>query len=100
MRSKPDPEARDSTSKALTPYRLAFDWRGETAYYIEYDRRVTLACMYWGGPAGRVFHIDGVWEYGDARRERLTSTERAIVLDRVIQHAKEHHGITLEIERA
>ncbi|MGH7712618.1 MAG: hypothetical protein ACREOG_15105 [Gemmatimonadaceae bacterium] len=80
-------------------HRVAIDWRGETAHYIEYDRRVRLACMYWGGPSGRVSHIDGFWEYGDDRRERLTSHERARILQHVIEHARRHHDIVLEIER-
>jgi hypothetical protein len=71
----------------------------ETAYYIENDRRVWLACMYWGGPKGSVSHIHGVWEYDDARREDLTTEERAAILQVVIDTAKTREGITLEIER-
>ena len=80
-------------------FRVEFDWRGETAHYVEHDRRVRLECMYWGGPAGSVSHIDGVWEYSDGRRESLTSEERTTVLHRVIEHAKKYHDITVEIER-
>ena len=78
---------------------VEFDWRGETAFYVEHDRRVRLECIYWGGPAGSVSHIDGVWEYDDGRRELLTSDERARALQRVIEQAKKRENITLEIGR-
>ena len=54
---------------------------------------------YYGGPAGTVFHIDGVCEYADDQRERLTNSERARVLERVIKNAKELRDIELEIQR-
>ena len=79
-------------------HRIEFDWRGETAYYIEHDRRVTLSCMYWGGPTGSLSHIHGVWEYTDGRREHLTGPERATVLRRVIDAAKKRENIRLELE--
>ena len=93
---------RSSKPRPATPdnFRVEVDWRGETAYYVEPDRRVWLECMYWGGPAGRVSHIHGVWEYPDGRREALTSEERAGVLRRVIEYVKRHHSIDLDVERA
>src|SRR5689334_20400824 len=66
----PDRGANLAPNDATPPrppgsHRVEFDWRGETAYYVEHGRRVTLACMYWGGPKGSVAHIHGVWEYDD-----------------------------------
>ena len=78
-------------------YRIEFDWRGETAFYIERDRRVTLFSAYWGGPKGSVSHYFGVWECEDGHREPLTAGERATVLARVVERAAKSHGITLEI---
>lgn len=89
-----------STEPGARDYRVEFDWRGETAYYIEGDRRVWLACMYWGGPQGSVSHIHGVWESPDGRREPLTAGERANVLRRVIECAMRHHHITLKTSGA
>ena len=57
-------------------YYVAYDWRGETAYYVEPDRRVWLSCIYWGGPIGNVSHIHGVWEFADERREPLSAEAR------------------------
>jgi hypothetical protein len=79
-------------------FRVEFDWRGETAHYVEGDRRVTLSCMYWGGPSGRVSHLFAMWELADGRREPLTADQRVSVLARVIERARTHHGIALEIE--
>lgn len=78
-------------------YLVDFDWRGETANYVEYNRRVTLSCAYWGGPKGSVAHLYGVWEYAHDRREPLTAAERKTVLARVIERAAQFHGITLAI---
>ena len=93
--SKPEP--RIPAPRAPGSHRVDFDWRGETAYYVEHDRRVWLSCIYWGGPKGSVSHIHGVWEYDDGRRERLTKDERAAVLQVVNDQAKAHENITLEI---
>lgn len=78
-------------------YHVQFDWRGETAFYVERDRRVTLFSAYWGGPKGSVSHLFGVWEYQDDHREPLSADERATVLARVAERAEKSHGITLEI---
>ena len=78
-------------------YRVQFDWRGETAFYVEGDRRVTLFSAYWGGAKGSVSHLFGVWEYPDEHRVPLTTEERATVLTRVADLAAKSHGITLEI---
>jgi len=83
----------------MNAYRVEYDWRGEMAQFVDGERSVRLECMYWGGPSGRVSHIDGVWEYSDGRRVHLTPEERAHVLHRVIEHAKNHHNVVLEIER-
>ena len=83
----------------MDAYRVEYDWRGEMARFIVGERSVWLACMYWGGPSGRVSHIDAVWEYTDGRRVHLTQDERAHVLQRVIEHSKRHQNIALEIER-
>ena len=79
-------------------FRVQFDWRGETAYYIEGDRRVTLSCIYWGGPAGSVSHLYAMWELPDGRREPLTAEKRVLVLERVIERARKSEGISLEIK--
>ena len=79
-------------------HRVEFDWRGETAFYVEHDRRVRLSCMYWGGPKGSVSHISGFWEYADGRTERLTPQERGAVLRAIINCAKARENITLAIE--
>lgn len=79
-------------------FRVEVDWRGETAYYIEAERRVWLTCIYWGGRAGRVAHIHAVWEYDDGRRESLTADERREILERVIDYVRAHHHIPLEVE--
>lgn len=78
-------------------YLVDFDWRGETASYVEQNRRVTLSCAYWGGPKGSVSHMYGVWEHAHDRREPLTAAERKTVLARVIDRAAQFHGITLAI---
>jgi hypothetical protein len=78
-------------------YRLEMDWRGETAIYVEHDRRVRMECFYWGGPKGTVSHTHGMWDYTDGRSEPLTPAERAMTLARVIEHARRHEDITLEI---
>lgn len=78
-------------------YRLEMDWRGETAIYVEHDRRVRMECFYWGGPKGSVSHTHGMWEYTDGRSEPLTPAERTLTLERVIEHARRHEDITLEI---
>lgn len=80
-------------------YRVEIDWRGEVADYLEDARQVRVECIYWGGPNGSVSHIDGFWAYSDGRREPLTSEARAMVLQRVIEHARKVHDIQLEIER-
>jgi hypothetical protein len=103
-RSGSVPTLPERTVEPLPPpapgeYRIEIDWRGESAYFVEHDRRVWLECIYWGGPHGSVSHIHGVWEYADGRRERLTAEERAHVLQRVIEYARTHHDIKLEIER-
>jgi hypothetical protein len=79
-------------------YRIEFDWRGETAFCVEHDRRVRLACFYWGGPKGSVSHIDAMRDYADGRREELTADERALVLQRVIDEARKRENIRLEVE--
>jgi len=81
-------------------FRIDFDWRGETAHFVEHDRRVQMECFYWGGPVGRVSLRDAVWEYDDGRREPLTPEERALVLRRVIERARELHHIALKTDRA
>jgi hypothetical protein len=86
-----------ATDSEAHEYRVEIDWRGETAYYIEGDRRVWLACMYWGGPHGSVSHIHGVWESADGRREPLTAGERAKVLQRVADYARKHHHIEIRV---
>jgi hypothetical protein len=99
--SAPESPARaeeSSTPPAPGRHRIEFDWRGETAYYHEHDRRVTLTCVYWGGPKGSVSHIHGVWEYADGRRVRLTIDERANVLHAIVAAAKEREDITLAID--
>jgi len=88
----------DESTPNAGAYRVAFDWRGETAYYIEQSRRVALASFYWGGPNGTVSHIDGMWDYEDGRRESLTPDERRTVLDRVIDAAWKGEEITLKVE--
>jgi hypothetical protein len=75
--------------------RIEFDWRGETAYYVEHDRRVRLECIYWGGPIGHLAHTDGHWQYRDGGRMPLTDIERESVLERVVVRAREGHNITL-----
>jgi hypothetical protein len=97
--SHAQPITGPSSPPAPGTHRVEFDWRGETAYYVEHDRRVWLACMYWGGPKGSVSHIHGVREYGDGRREYLTPEERAAILQVVIDTAKTREGIALEIEK-
>ena len=79
-------------------HRVEFDWRGETAFYVEHDRRVRLSCIYWGGPRGSVSHLSGFWEYTDGRSERLTPQERGAVLRAVINSAKARERITLAVE--
>jgi hypothetical protein len=102
-RSGAPPEFAERKTEPSPPpapgdHRIEFDWRGETAYYVEHDRRVTLSCIYWGGPTGTVSHIHGVWEYADGRREHLTGPERATVLRRVIDAAKKRENIRLQLE--
>ncbi len=80
-----------------TDFRVEFDWRGETAFYIEHERRATLSCIYWGGPRGSVAHQYAVWELDDDRREPMTPDDRALVLARVAARAEQNHGITLEV---
>ena len=84
--------------EVVQDYRVQFDWRGETAFYIEPDRRVTVFCAYWGGPKGSVSHLFGVWEYPDDHRELLTASERVMVLERVAERSAHAHGITLEMK--
>ena len=79
-------------------HRVEFDWRGETAFYVEHDRRVRLSCAYWGGPKGGVSHLSGFWDYTDGRSERLTPQERGAVLRAVINSAKARENITLAVE--
>ena len=102
-RSGAAPDFPERVTEPLPPpeagtHRVEFDWRGETAYYVEHDRRVTLSCSYWGGPKGNVSHIHGVWEFSDGRRERLTPGERSAVLRAVADHAKARENITLAID--
>lgn len=91
------PPAEPLPPPAPGQFRVEIDWRGETAHVVEHDRRVRLDCAYWGGLAGRVSHIDGVWEYADGRREPLTADESALALRRVIDHARARDGITLRV---
>lgn len=86
-----------SPDRATLGYRVEFEWRGETAYYIEGDRRVWMSTIYWGGRAGSVSHVAGVWELPDGQRVPLTDEERALVLQRVIDCARLYHNIPLEI---
>jgi hypothetical protein len=94
----PTPVTEPAPPPAPGAHRIEIDWRGETAYYVEHDRRVRVACMYWGGPKGGVSHIDAMWDYTDGRRERLTPDERAAVLRRIVEYARTHDDITLAIE--
>jgi hypothetical protein len=94
----PERPTEPSPPPAPGDYRIEFDWRGETAHCVEHDRRVRIACFYWGGPKGSVSHVDGVWEYTDGRRERLSPEERTSVLQRVVDQARKRENIRLEIE--
>jgi hypothetical protein len=85
------PPARPAPGESM----VIFDWRGETAEFLESDRSVSLFCAYWGGPTGNVSHDRGMWTYTDGRFERLTSVEREAVLSRVVDVAKRVHHITL-----
>ena len=51
-----------------------------------------------GGPKGSVSHIDSMWDYADGRREDLTTDERALVVQRVIDEARKRESIRLEVE--
>lgn len=64
-------------------YTVELDWRGESAYYVEPDRRLWLFAAYWGG-TGSLEHIHAAWEYGDGRRVALTPEERRETLTRVL----------------
>ncbi len=99
--ARPEVAPRDTAAPAPPApgdFRIEFDWRGESAYCVEHDRRVWLSCSYWGGPSGTVSHVHGVWEYADGRREPLTTDERAAVLQRVVDAARKRDDISLEIE--
>ncbi len=87
-------------SPAPGHFRIVIDWRGETADCLEHDRRVRLECFYWGGRAGRVSLRDATWEHDDGRRAPLTPDERALVLRRVVEHAREFHHIALRTDGA
>ena len=75
-------------------YTVEFDWRGESAYYIEADRRLWLFAAYWGG-TGSLEHIHAVWEYQDGRRVALTPEERVETLRRVLAAIKATEGFPL-----
>ena len=105
----PDPSDTDN-GRAVSPvvpaerqtvipgdYIVTFDWRGETAMYLERDRSATLTSIYWGGSTGSVSHQYGVWEYPDGRRTAMTAEERKMVLERVAERARSGHGIVLEV---
>jgi hypothetical protein len=81
-------------------FRVEFHWRGETATYVEHDRRAQVSCAWWGGPKGSVAHQYGVWESDDGVRAPMTAAERVMVLERVIERAASHHGVRLEPEGA
>jgi hypothetical protein len=95
---RPAPITEPAPPPAPGTHRVEFDWRGETAFYVEHDRRVRLSCIYWGGPKGSVSHISGCWEYTDGRAERLTPQERGAVLRAIINSAKAREAIRLAIE--
>lgn len=76
-------------------FTVELDWRGESAYYIETDRRVWVFASYWGGDTGHLEHIHGMWEYSDGRRVPLTDEERASVLRRLMQYIKLREGFEM-----
>ncbi len=75
------------THQPTDGYTVELDWRGESAYYIETDRKLWLFCAYWGH-IGSVEHINAVWEYIDGRRLPLTQEERLETLRRVLEYIK------------
>ena len=79
-------------------FTVELDWRGESAYYIEGDRRVWVFASYWGGPNGHLSHIHATWEYSDGRREPLTTVERTEVLRRLMDYIKLREGFTMRAE--
>lgn len=76
-------------------FTVELDWRGESAYYIEGDRRVWVFASYWGGPTGHLEHIHAMWEYTDGRREPLTTEERTEVLRRLMDYIKRREGFAM-----
>ena len=83
-------------------YTVELDWRGESAYYIEPDRRLWLFAAYWGG-TGSLEHIHAVWEYPNGRRVALTPEERLETLRRVLATIKANDNFPMrcgELEQA
>ena len=77
---------------------VELDWRGESAYYIEADRRVWVFASYWGGPIGHLSDIHAAWEYTDGRRAPLSAGERIDVLRRLVDYIKLHEGFRMRAE--
>jgi len=96
------PAALEPSPAAPPPgeFRVEFHWRGETATYVEHDRRAQLSCAWWGGLTGSVAHRYGVWESDDGGRAPMTAEERIMVLERVSERAAALHGVRLEPEGA
>ncbi len=76
-------------------YAVELDWRGESAYYIEGDRRVWVFASFWGGPTGHLEHIHAEWEYLDGRRVPLTEAERTQVLRTLAEYIKHREGFPM-----
>jgi hypothetical protein len=85
----------DHTPVTNPGYTVERDWRGETACYIEPDRRVTLFSAWHGGAVGHVAHISGQWEYKDRPHADMTPQEQAEVLQRVIDFIRRHDGFVM-----
>jgi len=75
-------------------FKVEFDWRGESAYCIEPDRRLWLFAAYWGG-TGSLEHIHATWEYQDGRRIALTPDERRETLRRVLAAIEAGEGFPM-----
>jgi hypothetical protein len=79
----------------MLDFTVELDWRDESAYYIESDRRVRLYASYWGGDTGHLEHIHAIWEYTDGRQVPLTLEERGDVLRRLMFYIKQLEGFPM-----
>jgi hypothetical protein len=77
-------------------YTIEVEFRGETLWYIEHDRKLSMPWFWTNGYSVYASQMTD-WKLAGGGSRPVTDEERAMVIDRVVTYAKQVQGVEMKV---